>query len=360
MFSNYRIYTCLLFLNCLAFGFACNPPHDEPEITYELIKTATFPLHYAGEVHACDFRDGRGVIYNFKNTELVLFDSSGNILRRDTVASEGSNSLSYISGLKILSDGNILVNTLSGEIAILNKDLQLEQKISMPFPNGLANMRSNVKVMDIWKDELLIHYPGRGGKNPYMKGYFKENKLVEKVNLNTGEASPFLDLPPDSQYQEDLYFDLPHVFLSVYDQTLYFAFDKEPMIHLYNLKANGRYEKTIDIAAEKFVQLEGQPFPAGHSGSNAVPGTIDGLYPFDEGIAVNYREGIDEETRGVYKNVLKIYHHSSGWSNELVLPRDEVSYLLNFESPEKPFYALQYDSFGHLHVVKFSLERKPK
>lgn len=377
MFSNFRFHSSLFFLSLTAIGYACQPSQTKG-IIYDLIKTDSSQIDYMGEVHACDFHDGRGVIYNFRRRELVLFDSTGKILSQDTIPSEGPNSLSYISGLKILPDGNILANTLNGEIGVLNQDLQLNEKIIMPFPSGLSNMRSNVKIMDKWKDELFIHYPGRDGKNPYMKGYFKENKLLERINFTTGEARPFLELSPESQYQQDLYFEHPNVLLSIHENTLYFAFDNEPLIHLYNLEDNGGTKKTISLASQNFTQLEGQPIPVGNMEGSTVNGMIEGLYSFHGGVAVNFKEGINENAlskqgiqavddlalvQGLQNNILKIYHKDSGWSNEILLPND-IAYILNFESPEKPFYALNFThpqaGNGYLRVIKLQLERNTK
>ncbi len=319
---------------------------------FELEKIDSFQVEYSGPFHGIDFHEPEGVIYNFREGSFQKFNTEGKTLAKKTIPREGTNSISYVGGLKVMPDGRTYLQSLKGEIGILDQELNLIEKFQMPFAPSLSDLRSNVKSMEIANGHVYIYFPGRDGVNPYEKDFFKNNHLLEKVELETGKSSPFLRLPEGSKYQEELYFEHPFIFLSIFEDKIHFAFDNEPVIYVFQLN-DGEFLGEIPLEASNFVELEGQEIPLDLT-TIKIPGMIDGLYAFENGVAVNYLEGITEEAlkqgqgndpnsqTNPQNHILKVYLKDKGWSNEIVIPM-EISYLLNFESPEKEFYALKND-----------------
>lgn len=341
---------------------SCQPQqHDR----YEVIVLDTLSIPFEGEVHAADYEGNRGIIYNYRSGSYLAFDSTGSILVSNSLPAEGENGLFYVNGLKILPDGEVLAHSIKGEIGLLDQNLQLKEKMFMPFPNGAMDLKRNVQIMAKWQNDLLLYYPGRDNKSPYDKGYFRDNYLLEKVNMKTGEAAPFLQLSPESKYQEDLHFEQPTPLISLRDNQLYLAFNKEPLVHRYDLANEGSWEASISLETPDFVQIKGQSIPLGNDGSVLAEGEITGLFAMDNGFAVSYLEGLLQDPKRTPTSLpgqqLKWFRPDRGWSAPLTLPI-EILFLLNFEGIENPFYAILNPSYlkgGSNDVKILKLQVKP-
>lgn len=323
---------------------SCGSGNTDKKDRYEIAVMDTLSIPFEGEVHAADFSGNRGIIYNYRSGKYLAFDSTGTILVSNSLPPEGENGLFYVNGLKILPDGDVLAHSIKGEIGLLNQNLQLKEKMFMPFPNGAMDLKRNVQIMAKWEDDLLLFYPGRDNKSPYEKGYFRDNHLLEKVNMKTGNISPFLQLPPESKYQQDLHFEQPTPLISVKDNHLYLAFNKETLVHRYDLSKNeGRWEESIALETPDFVEIKGQSIPLGNDGSVLAEGEITGLFALNGGFAISYFEGLLQEPNHPPTTLpgqqLKWYIPEKGWSEPLSLPF-ELLFLLNFDGIKKPFYAI--------------------
>ena len=339
-------FLCLLLLSC-----SDNESVSSNGPAYDIVLVDSFQVDYQAAIHVSAFRESNGIFYNFREGSFTLFDTKGTVLRKKYFPSDGANALGYVSGMKIKSDGSILFQTLQGEIGVLDDSLELVEKVIFPFPSVTPNLRSNIKSLDITGDDVLVYYPGRNGKNPLEKGYFKNSKLLEKINITTGELSSVLTLSPDSKFNQDLYFEEPYLHVSIWGDRLYIAFDNEPLIYKYDLNNLDALPITIPIHASKFIEVSGQPIPLGNV-EGVIPGLIEGIFPFETGFAVAYSEGLEKTAvdklsnlnpnyvKSAQKNLLKIYHDKKGWSKETPLPQN-VAAILGFENPSEDFYALR-------------------
>lgn len=337
-----KVKTFLLpFVVIVLFSGSCNLFHSS-NTQYELVVLDTLNIPFPGDIHAGTFAHQTGLIYNYHAGEYLKFDSSGNVLAKKTIPIDGDNGLYYVNGLKIIDNGNTLAKSIRGEIGLLDEELNLIKKVSMPFPNGSLDLKRNQNAFDIYKDELLLFYPGRDNKSPYNLGYYRDNYLLEKLNPMTGEATPFLKLSPESKYQENLHFEPPTALISLSGNSLYFVFNKEPLISKYDLKNNGEWLNSIPLDAEGFVQIKGQEVPLGNDGSVLVEGEITNLFALKNGFAVVYINGLlkdaiqDEKVPG---KQLKVYDYDTGWSKPIELPFN-ILFLLNFAEEGQPFYGL--------------------
>jgi len=334
-------YLFPIFVFALLTG-ACNSFQSNKNGQFDLVVLDTLDIPFTGDIHAGAYANQTGLIYNYKSGEYLKFDSSGNVLARNTIPSEGEDGLFYVNGLNITDNGNILAKTIRGEIGLLDEQLNLLKKTSMPFPNGSLDLKRNQNAIEIYKDELLLFHPGRDNKSPYDLGYYKNNHLLEKLNPNTGKAIPYLKLSPESQYQENLHFEPPTALISVSGSALYFVFNKEPLISKYDLDENGAWENSVPLVSEGFIQIKGQKIPLGNDGSVLAEGEISNLFALKNGFAVVYIDGLSNDSPQASKlpgKQLKVYNYDTGWSNPIELPLN-ILFLLNFAEEGQSFYAL--------------------
>jgi len=334
-------YFCIISVLAL-LTVACDFSQENSEGQFDLVILDTLSVPFTGDIHAGAFSNDNGLIYNYKSGEYLKFDSLGNVLARNTIPSEGEDGLFYVNGLKIIGNGNILAKTIRDEIGLLDEQLQLVKKTSMPFQNGSLDLKRNQNSIEIYKDEIILFHPGRDNKSPYELGYYTDNHLLEKLNPTTGEAKPFLELSPESKYQQDLYFEPPTALISIAENTLYFVFTKEPLISKYNMAKNGAWEKSIPLDSEGFIQIKGQSIPLGNDGSVIAEGEITNIFALKDGFAVVYLNGLSQNNNLPTKlpgKQLKIYQNESGWSKPIELPLN-ILFMLNFEGVDQSFYAL--------------------
>jgi hypothetical protein len=309
---------------------------------YELVVLDTLKIPFAGDIHAGTYAHHTGLIYNYQNGEYLKFDSLGNVLASNKIPISGDSGLYYVNGLKIIENGNILAKSIRGEIGLLDEQLNLIKKASMPFPNGSLDLKRNQNAINIYKDELILFHPGRNNKSPYDLGYYRDNYLLEKLNPSTGEATPFLKLSPESQYQENLHFEPPTALISISGNSLYFVFNKEPLVSKYDLANNGTWVSSVPLDSEDFVQIKGQEIPLGNDGSVLVEGEITNLFALKNGFAVVYINGLLKEPspgKKIPGKQLQIYNDKTGWSDPIELPFN-LLFLLNFEQEAQAFYGL--------------------
>ena len=281
---------------------------------YELVVLDTLKIPFAGDIHAGTYAHHTGLIYNYQNGEYLKFDSLGNVLAK----------------------------SIRGENGLLDEQLNLIKKASMPFPNGSLDLKRNQNAINIYKDELILFHPGRNNKSPYDMGYYRDNYLLEKLNPSTGEATPFLKLSPESQYQENLHFEPPTALISISGNSLYFVFNKEPLVSKYDLANNGTWVSSVPLDSEDFVQIKGQEIPLGNDGSVLVEGEITNLFALKNGFAVVYINGLLKEPspgKKIPGKQLQIYNDKTGWSDPIELPFN-LLFLLNFEQEAQAFYGL--------------------
>jgi len=53
---------------------------------WKLVIEDSIQVEYLGEVHGGEFRDGKGIIFNFKENKLIQFNESGKILHEQAFA----------------------------------------------------------------------------------------------------------------------------------------------------------------------------------------------------------------------------------------------------------------------------------
>lgn len=351
----------------------CSPhsPAEDASTPWELVKVDSFSVDYGKEVHGVAFDGQRGVFYHFKDVSLTQFDTTGTVLRATYVPEDGPDAMGYIVGMRYRSDGTLLLQSLNGEIGLLDSTLAPSQIFRMPFQPTLPTMRSNVKSMDSKGDEVYVYFPGRSGGSPYEKHYFKNNSVLEKIDLKSEDVRPAYKLALESKFQADTYHETPYILVSIGEKELYFVLDNEPLVHVYPLGSGDFPVQSIPLEAKKFIQVAPNPIPLGNM-EGVYPAVIDGLFAIEEGFAVTYGEGLEKEVverlpladprilKSQQRNLLKIYTHQSGWSSEIEIPND-ISEIIHFTGKAELIYGMKNTSYqgvdaaGKVTIFKLAL-----
>lgn len=327
---------------------------------WELVIEDSIQVDYLGEVHGAEFRNGKGIIFNFKENKLIQFDEGGKILNEEAYPFDGPDKVYYPMQLKITSDGKLYGASFIGWLYEFNPDLSFKQEIKLPFPTESHDGGGLLRSIDQWKEHLILYYPGRDGANPYDPFFFRDHFLLEKVNPKTGSAEPMIRIPSTSRYASDKYFERPFLSFGILGDTLYLTLNNEPLIHLYDLADSASFLKTIPFNPSRFEDIGEHSEPYQYiSRYKILDGNIRQFFPTKQGIVVIFEEGIkgdifvqndlkNPENFPLYSNfqnqILKIVQVDGSLSNEIIIPRS-IDRILAIKSLEEPFFALRDDDY---------------
>ncbi|MEB2778236.1 hypothetical protein SYJ56_23195 [Algoriphagus sp. D3-2-R+10] len=378
---NYR--HCLIAI--FAFSFiACSSSENSKEASsevsneWELQIVDSIQVDYLGSVRGGEFRNGKGVIFDFNPNKLIEFDETGEILNQQSYPKEGPGAVIYPTTLRYDEQGKLYGMSFLSWLYEFNPDLTLKRQVDMPFLAESQDGMSFGRNFEPWKDHLIAWYPGRDGANQYDPFFFRDHFLLEKLNINTGEAEPIVKIPPTSRYSSDKYYERTALRFGLVDEVLYLVLNNEPFIHTYDMVDGFKYLETIDFSPSVFFDNGEQTKAYEYiSGSRMLDGRISGFYPRLDGIFITYTEGISEDIfiQNELKNpnnypqyidfqrhILKFMNTDSVWSNEIIIPNN-IDQILNIESLSKPFYALRNDEYlgeeqDYLTFYKLQLVQK--
>ncbi|MCU0402222.1 MAG: hypothetical protein MUE75_14655 [Algoriphagus sp.] len=372
---------CLLLLVIPFILVSCNQESKKPESLsneWELVIVDSIQVDYLGRVDGLEFKDGKGVLFNFKENKLLEFDESGKILNEQSYPFDGPDKVFYPVQLKYAEDGKLYGASFVGWLYEFNSDLTFKREIKLPFLTEARDGGGILRSLDFWNEQLIMWYPGRDGNNPYDPFFFRDHYLLEKVNPETGEAEPLIRTPSTSRYSSDKYYERTWVNFGVLGDTLYLSLVNEPLIHLFDLTKNGEYLKTIHFQPVKFEDNGEHSEPNQYiSGITMRDGRIRQLFPTREGIVVTYEEGITEDIfvqnnlkdpknfplyPQFQNQVLKIVKLDGSLSNEIIIP-NQIDRMVGLTSLDEPFYAVRNDEWlgeeqDYITFYKLKLVRK--
>lgn len=375
-------FTITFFL-CSILFFGCKEDSGESESDeslsneWELEILDSIQVDYMAQIREGTFSKGVGVIKDIMSTTLVQFDSTGKILNQKTYPQEGPGSIQFLATIYPLENGYFGTSSFSG-IYRLNKDLQLIGILEMPFMGEARGGAYNRKNIEVWKNNIILWYPGRDGVSPYQDFFYRDHPLLEVYDLEKKETRSMVRIPPTSKFSSDDFFGRPDVNFTVENDSLYLTLSNEPLVHVYALGDSIKWIRTLDFQPSKFVQIPGQKKPVTYQQEMQLnEASILAIYGDPNHLIVNYQSGIEsepfienelKERRNFYRypefrdEYLKIYHPEKGWSNEVLIPK-KVGFILNIESLNEPFYAQRDDEYigeeqDYLTFYKLQLKRK--
>jgi hypothetical protein len=230
----------------------------------------------------------------------------------------------------------------------------------LEFPTEAKDGGGLLKNLDVWNGKIISYYPGRDGANPYDPYFLRDHFLLEKIDAETGTSEPIIRIPKSSRYSTDKYYERPFLQFVILKNNLYLTLENEPLVHVYDLSRNNEYLHTYDLEPSKFLDNGEHSKPYEYiSFSKMLDGSIQQLFPTEEGIFVLYTEGISEEIyqqnelkepvnfplhKVFQRQVIKIINTDSTLSNEIDVPYS-IGRILNIESLSEPFYALRDDDY---------------
>lgn len=354
--SYYQVFIgALLFV--LLSACSNNSEQESLDLNFELQIIDSIQVDLMESVMAMDFKGDRGVVYTYQSNQITLFDSDGKTIRSKSYPKEGPGSIRFLTNMRFLDNGNILLYPLGNTLILLDEDLEVIKNLEMPFPPELQGAAYFQYMFAVHGDEAFIYYPGRDGGNPYLPNYYKDHKILERLNLNTGISQPTYKLPENSKYQSDLTYSYPTVTLSARNEKIYVALDAESLIHVYDAKSDAPALKTLDFKPRKFVQMPGEKAESVSFYGKIYPGRIKNIFAIPEGVVVHYNEGVEEE---VYQREslvekenwdklpdynmikLKVYLEEKGWSNEIQVPA-HIHAIHGIHDVENSFYGFRND-----------------
>jgi len=327
---------------------------------WELVILDSIQVDYLGTVGGGDFRNGKGVFYNFKENKLIEFDSIGRINYETSYPKDGPGKVQYPTQLRYTEDGRLFAASFMGWLYELNTDLSLKQEIKLSFLSQANDGGGFLRNLEFWNDSLISYYPGRDGANPYGPHFIRDHFLLEKIDSKTGGSVPIIKIPKTSRYSSDKYFERPWIQFGISGNRLHLALSNEPMIHIYDINNGEAYLNTIDFKPSKFLDNgEHQEKYQYISGRRMFDGVIRQLFVTKKGTVIFYNEGIDEDIfiqnelnipknfpkyKDFQNQMLKIIFQDSILSNEIIVPY-RIGRIMNIEKIDKPFYAIRDDEF---------------
>ena len=346
-----------------ALIFACNskdlPPTDH--LYFELEIFDSIQVNADEQLRAIDFAYDKGVAYGYQTRATIVFDSTGRILVKKSFPEEGPGSIGYIIDIRPLENGDYFVYPFGNQLTLLSEELEIKRQYNVSFPPELRGAAYFRHLVDTKDDKAYLFFPGRDGGNPYFNDFYKKHHVLEKLDLNTGDFEPFLKLPEISKYHDELTYEYPSVSMSIRGDLLYLILDTESYIHVYDLK-EGELITSLDFQPQRFLQKQGSKEEFVSSYGEFMRGEIHSVFALSEGVAVHYREGIDQEIfqqekllerENWYKQPdyntqkLKVYQNGSGWSNEIEVPA-KVKAISGLSDPDKTFWGLRNDEYVDL------------
>ncbi|TVP51032.1 MAG: hypothetical protein EA341_06245 [Mongoliibacter sp.] len=355
----------IILLSILVFLYACSERGKDSKNRvdsneWELVILDSIKVDYLGTVNGGDFRNGKGVFFNFQENKLIEFEANGEITYETSYPKDGPGKVEYPTQLRYTEDGRLFAASFMGWLYELNKDLTLKQEIKLPFPSLANDGGGLLRNLDYWNDSLISFYPGRDGANPYDPHFIRDNFLLEKIDPETGNAEPLIKIPNTSRYTSDKYYERAWIQFGISGNILHLALSNEPLIHTYDLSNDGAYLSTIDFQPSKFLDNgEHQEKYQYISHNIMLDGNIRQLFLTKKAAVVFYTEGIEEDVFiqnelknpknfPKYKNfqnqILKIIHHDSTLSNEIIVPY-RIGRIMNIEELDKSFYAVRDDEY---------------
>ena len=350
----------LLCFLMLAFSCSEKPASNVKSNEWELIIEDSIQVDYLGRVDGLEFKDGKGVLFNFKENKLLEFDSSGKILHEQSYPFDGPDKVHYPMQLKYSNSEKLYGASFIGWLYEFNSDLTFNREIKLPFLTEAKDGGGSRRALEEWRNKLILYYPGRDGANPYDPFFFRDHFLLEKVDPATGAAEPIIRIPSTSRYSSDKYYERPWVNFGIFGDTLYFTLDNEPMIHLYDLNQNGKYLSTLNFQPSRFEDNGEHAEKYQYiSGTQMLDGRIKQLFPTKEGIVVTFEEGITEEVFAqndlkdpknfplypkFQNQILKVIQVDGTLSNEIVIP-NQIDWMVGLKSLDEPFYAVRDDEW---------------
>ena len=371
-----KVKNLIFFMLLLNFG--CSKDDKESKIitdsnVWELVILDSIQVDYLGNIREGIFNNGLGLIKDISNGALIKFDSTGKVLIKKEFPKEGPGSVMWLETL-LEHKGEFFGTTSFKNIYHFDANLDLKESLEMPFVGEARGGSYNRKNIIVWKNKLLLWYPGRNGISPYINHFYRDHMLLELYDLKAKSSIPVVRRPPTSKYSSDDFFGRPSINFTIENDSLYFTFSNEPFVHVYVMGDSIIWERSIDIMPSDFKLLPGQNKPLTYQDEIKMnEAQIHGIYSDQNNIIVTYYGGIDEDTfinnelkerenfsryPEFRKSYLKIYRYEYGWSNELVIP-SKVKTILNIESLDNPFYALRDDEYlgeEHDYVTFYKLQ----
>ncbi len=349
----------LLLVSLCACSKNSDNEEDTLDLNFELEIIDSIQVDVMESISAMDFNKEQGVVYSYHNNQITKFDSNGKTLNSKIYPKEGPGSLGFVTNLRFMETGEILLYPFGNKLVILDADLEIKKNLEMSFPAELHGAAYFQYMFAVYGEDVFLFYPGRDGGNPYLNNFYKDYKILEKLNLKSGISEASYKLPLNSKYQSELTYDYPTVILSAGNDRIYVALDTESLIHIYDPNTDAPALESLDFEPQKFVQMPGEKSEFVSYYGKIYRGGIKNLFAVPNGVVVHYNEGIESD---IYqreslleqenwsmlpdfdRQKLKVYQEKKGWSNEIIIPPN-IEVISGINDLENSFYGFRHDDY---------------
>lgn len=199
-----------------------------------------------------------------KNTQMILTNSSGEILRRLDVPKDAPNGFGGLCAGAIFMGDSIIIQGPQG-IYFYDLEFNFLKSLKRPYPpKGMFYSGfDHVYSAETFAGPSLISFSGNPQTDfpPNQKGYYENYNAFDLIPLGTEEFKPIAPLHPDSRYlKSEEAFNFISLTFSLAGNKLTYAHQEDTLLYDVDLKDQQLQQKAMGIPFDKFVLKSGYPY----------------------------------------------------------------------------------------------------
>jgi hypothetical protein len=373
----FSLFFLLTFLACSGEKKEAQPSISLSDQKLEFEIYDSLVVDYLGNLLLMDISpDGQNYLMIDQNTDTILLvNPKGNIQEKLFLKGEGPGLYkdSRWGLAKFISNQEFILSTGSSFYQFRTSGgLEKEYKLGFPVFSSLTVQNgNNIQVLG---NQVFANISGRDIDKWGAGGieYQQNARLIEVLDLTTGEFEPAIKFPKSSKFSSDekAYFDLLYFRqLAVTKDSLFLVFRNEPKIYGYPINDFGQTPSVKIIPFKNFIENKPKSDKASDSFNigDIFVGTINGIhYTENRQFLIDYLSGLSEEefqkvnseTGGNFSKIFEIAERSNdggfvlfdgsqlspiiekpeilGTLNKYV-SKDEIWFSLNFSEAENDY-----------------------
>ena len=236
-----------------------------------------------------------------KSTQMILTNSSGEILRRLDVPKDAPNGFGGLCAGAIFMGDTIIIQGRQG-VYLYDLEFNFLKGLKRPYPlHGMFYSGfDHLYFAETFAGPSLVSFSG----NPQtdfpsnQKGYYENYNAFDLIPLGTEEFKPTAPLHPDSRYlKSGEAFNFISLAFSLAGNKLTYAHQADTLLYDLDLNDPQLKQKSMRIPFDKFVLKSG--FPYGDEEDYMVvsdsPGKLDNILKVGDLDLITYYSGLKKE-----------------------------------------------------------------
>ena len=236
-----------------------------------------------------------------KSTQMILTNSSGEILRRLDVPKDAPNGFGGLCAGAIFMGDTIIIQGRQG-VYLYDLEFNFLKGLKRPYPlHGMFYSGfDHLYFAETSAGSSLVSFSGNPQTDfpPNQKGYYENYNAFDLIPLGTEEFKPTAPLHPDSRYlKSGEAFNFISLTFSVAENELTFAHQADTMLYDVDLKDPQLAQKAMRIPFDKFVLKSGFPYGSeeDYTSVEDIGGNIANLLKVGDLDLITYYSGLKRE-----------------------------------------------------------------